>query len=109
MGDDDISYDFNTANNLSQGITITTTDDWDSSSTFTVNLDSVIDNNDLTYTFDTVSYNRDFVDTMPSVYKIESMCKEYPALKSAYENFQRVYNLVKDDYAINFPDDEIPF
>lgn len=108
MGDDDISYDFNTANNLSQGITINTSDFYDSNS-ITVSLDSVLDTSDLTYTFDTTTYNREFIDTMPSVYKIEDMCKEYPALKSAYENFQRVYNLVKDDYAINFPDDEIPF
>jgi hypothetical protein len=36
----------------------------------------------------------EFEDQMPSVAKIEDMCKEYPGLEKAYENFKTVYKMV---------------
>ena len=30
--------------------------------------------------------------------KVEDMCKEYPGLKIAFENFKVFYEMVKDDY-----------
>lgn len=45
------------------------------------------------------SYNQEeFVNCFPSYEKIQSMCKEYPGLKIAYEKFVTTYRLVKDDY-----------
>ena len=40
----------------------------------------------------------EFEDEMPSVAKIEDMCKDYPALEKAYENFKTVYKLVRQDW-----------
>jgi hypothetical protein len=40
----------------------------------------------------------EFENIMPDFGKVQDMCKEYPALAKAYENFKMVYNLVKDDY-----------
>lgn len=41
---------------------------------------------------------KEFETVMPDLEKVELMCKEYPALAKAFENFKIVYNLVKDDY-----------
>jgi len=40
----------------------------------------------------------EWVDSFPAWGRIDQMCKEYPGLKIAFENFKTVYNLVKDDY-----------
>ena len=39
-----------------------------------------------------------FRDCLPSLYEVESMCKEYPALQKAYENFRTIYKMVEQDY-----------
>jgi len=48
--------------------------------------------------------------------KVERMCKQYPALKKVWENFNSVYEMCKQDYAgkvkageIDEYDDDIPF
>jgi hypothetical protein len=41
---------------------------------------------------------KEFEDTMPSLTKVEEMCRMYPSLDKAFENFKAVYNLIKDDY-----------
>jgi len=41
---------------------------------------------------------REFIDVMPDLTKVEEMCKMYPAMEKAFENFKAVYNLTKDDY-----------
>ena len=48
----------------------------------------------------------EFVNCFPSYDKIQSMCKEYPGLKIAYEKFVTTYRLVKDDY--DTPKDQRP-
>lgn len=35
----------------------------------------------------------------PDFSEISAMCKEYPALEKAFENFKTLYEIVKDDYA----------
>jgi hypothetical protein len=61
-------------------------------------------------TFDSGNWvsGQEFVDHLPSIDKVKSMCAEYPALEQAYEKFKHIYNLVKDDYN-NGEDDELPF
>ena len=51
----------------------------------------------------------EFEDTMPSVAKVEDMCKDYPALAQAYENFKTIYALVHQDWKGKQEDDESPF
>ena len=52
----------------------------------------------------------EFEDTMPSVAKVEDMCKDYPALAQAYENFKTIYTLVHQDWkGKNDKDEELPF
>ena len=41
---------------------------------------------------------KEFIDVMPDLTKVEEMCKMYPAMEKAFENFKAVYNLTKDDY-----------
>lgn len=51
---------------------------------------------DLTNTFNWKQ--QEFVDCLPDISRVESMCKEYPGLKIAYDRFVTTYRLVKDDY-----------
>ena len=46
----------------------------------------------------TISEPVEFEDEMPSVAKVEDMCRDYPALEKAYENFKTVYKLVRQDW-----------
>lgn len=39
-----------------------------------------------------------FENTMPNPLIINEMCKEYPALDKAYENFKTIYKMVKQDW-----------
>jgi len=41
---------------------------------------------------------KDFVDRMPLVSRIEEMCDEYPALLKAYEQFKLIYKMTEQDY-----------
>ena len=52
-----------------------------------------------------------FENTMPSVTKINNMCKHYPALAKAYENFKTIYKMVEQDYKGNHEeeDNDVPF
>lgn len=40
----------------------------------------------------------EWVDCLPPLSRIEDMCKQYPGLKIAFENFKVIYEMVKDDY-----------
>lgn len=40
----------------------------------------------------------EFEDIMPTVAKVEDMCKDYPALEKAYENFKTIYKMVHQDW-----------
>ena len=51
----------------------------------------------------------EFEDFMPSVAKVEDMCKDYPALAQAYENFKTIYAMVHQDWKGKQEDDEAPF
>ena len=59
----------------------------------------------------TIKINRTmFEDCMPDADRINDMCKEYPALAKAYENFKTIYKMVDQDYKGKYEDDdEFPF
>ena len=113
MGNEDKDYTFTIDSSTYNDVTYTTspidisglvdTDD----SNITLNLDSSTWSSE----HDTITYNNvDFVDGMPSLWKIKEMCKHYPALEKAFENFKTVYTMVQQDYKGNHEnDEEIPF
>ena len=51
----------------------------------------------------------EFEDKMPSVAKVEDMCKDYPALDKAYENFKTIYAMVHQDWKGKQDEEETPF
>ena len=102
--------------------------------TFTINLDDI----NLTNTSDTITvstdtytlhtdgmgctdhiYTTDSVDISSLSWdfgnkidpnRVERMCKHYPALKKAWENFEAIYKMVDQDYKGNYEvDDDLPF
>jgi len=46
----------------------------------------------------TISKPVEFEDQMPTVAKIEDMCKDYPGLEKAYETFKTIYKMVHQDW-----------
>ena len=54
-----------------------------------------------------------FVDTMPSIARLDEMCEMYPALAKAYEQFKLIYKMTEQDFKGKLKergiDDEIPF
>ena len=106
-------------------ITITGTNDMDSSYAFelgditvdTIDISSITSGTistitlDDTHWADSITWNQiEFEDSMPSVAKVEDMCKDYPALDKAYENFKTIYKMVHQDWkGKNDKDEELPF
>ena len=65
---------------------------------------------DDTHWADSITWEQvEFEDSMPSVAKVEDMCKDYPALDKAYENFKTIYSLVHQDWKGKQNDDAYPF
>jgi hypothetical protein len=62
---------------------------------------------DDTHWADIISWEQvEFEDQMPTVAKVEDMCKDYPALAKAYENFKTIYKMVHQDWKGKQDDDE---
>ena len=97
-GDSDYTFDIN-------NITVDTVDisNITSSSISTITLDD-------THWADSITWEQvEFEDSMPSVAKVEDMCKDYPALAKAYENFRSIYAMVHQDWKGKQNDDAAPF
>ena len=93
----DSNSSFITSSSIDSSYTIT------SSSIDTVNISDILSSDDnISFDWDnmgTIKINRTmFEDCMPDADRINDMCKEYPALAKAYENFKTVYKLVEQDY-----------
>ena len=89
MDDDEYIIDISTMS-TSGTITIDTTT---LSTNYDMGWDTSIDIGSIT-----ISEPVEFEDEMPSVAKVEDMCRDYPALEKAYENFKTVYKLVRQDW-----------
>jgi hypothetical protein len=66
----------------------------------TVTINGIVDQH-LVYTSNGIEWS--FIDVEPEkdlldIKKIEEMCKEYPALEKAYDNFKTVYKMVEQDW-----------
>ena len=48
-----------------------------------------------------------FENSVPSLEKIDEVCKDYPALKIAYEKFKNVWRICYEDFRSNNKDREI--
>lgn len=72
-----------------------------STPTFTISTDSEINS---TYTFGgddiTITTHEpvDFIDQLPTLNKIQAMCREYPGLDKAFDNFKITYKMVHQDW-----------
>lgn len=70
-----------------------TTFNWSSGiSTVSINNDVISDSS---FTF---NFPEEWIDAFPDWSRVQDMCDKYPGLKIAFDNFQTVYQLVKDDY-----------
>ena len=67
------------------------------SSTFTISSDAstLKFDNDITFT---THEPVDFVDQLPTINKINAMCREYPGLNKAFNNFKLTYKMVHQDW-----------
>lgn len=81
-----------------------------------ITIDSSFDPNDhFTFDDDAINIFRlhdpvEFEDCMPSLSKVEDMCKEYPALEKAFNSFKNIYSIVHQDWVgRNNTNDELPF
>lgn len=86
----------------------TSTGEIQESNSFTVDLNDF--NTVEPFTFNT----EPFVGCMPSLDRVNNMCKEYPALKKSYDQFKLIYTMTEQDYKgklkeQGLDDDEIPF
>jgi hypothetical protein len=61
---------------------------------------STITLSDTISTSDNWSFNLPiaWVDSFPDYSEVEKMCKEYPALKIAFEKFKQTYAMIEDDW-----------
>tara|TARA_B100001057_G_scaffold371211_1_gene375251 strand:- start:958 stop:1293 length:336 start_codon:yes stop_codon:yes gene_type:complete len=111
MGDDDLIVSINSDHD-DYSVTYTSTAD----PTITLDLSDVNDSgSEFTYNMPGIDScicipQVDFDNSMPNIYKIKDMCKYYPALAKAYENFKTIYKMVDQDYKGNYEDkSDIPF
>jgi len=87
------NYQHNTSNTISSISGAASTYTISGSNTSYVNTISSINISDFTVTMPV-----EWVNCFPDFGRIEKMCKEYPGLKIAYNQFKTVYALVRDDY-----------
>jgi hypothetical protein len=101
---DNITYDSSSWDGLA--VTI------DAYNTTTIDSVNWSDDNNAVFSIDGITLNSSYVefeDTMPEVAKVEDMCKDYPALAKAYENFKTFYKLVEQDWIGRQKEDDPPF
>jgi hypothetical protein len=87
--DPNYSYQYTTGNTFSIG---------GGGGTYTISGPSTINTTSINISDFKVTMPEEWVDCFPDFDRIEKMCKEYPGLKIAYEQFKTVYALVRDDY-----------
>ncbi len=68
----------------------------------TINIDSIISGTTVNTGFGT-----EWIDHLPAMSVVQDMCKHYPALEKALENFKTVYKMVEQDYKGNHQDNDL--
>lgn len=74
-------------------------------SSYTISPNNTVNIVNTNFTFDPINSINisgldgvEWVDTLPDLDKVEKMCKEYPGLDKAFENFKTVYKMVEQDW-----------
>jgi hypothetical protein len=95
--DDDVTINLDSISSNTGTYSISTVDTIDISN-ITTDTISTITLED-THWADNITWEQvEFEDKMPSVAKVEDMCKDYPSLDKAYENFKTIYKMVHQDW-----------
>ena len=68
----------------------------------TINIDGIVSGSTVTTGFGT-----EWIDHLPAMSVVQDMCKHYPALEKALENFKTVYKMVEQDYKGNHQDNDL--
>lgn len=100
-----ITYDDTMASSISTDtLTITSTTDSDYVFTLddTINIDNIISGTTVNTGFGT-----EWIDHLPAMSVVKDMCKHYPALEKALENFKTVYKMVEQDYKGNHENNDL--
>ena len=64
-----------------------------------LNNSGIIQTGDINLDWNNIVFEKTiFQDCMPNLADVEQMCKEYPALEKAFENFKTIYKMVEQDY-----------
>jgi len=63
----------------------------------TINIDSIVN----------TGFGTEWIDHLPAMSVVQDMCKHYPALEKALENFKTVYKMVEQDYKGNHQDNDL--
>ena len=109
--DDTITIDMS---NMNTDGSFITSSNLDSITTISgISIDTINISDYTTSTDDQISFDWDnieisptlWTEVLPNVNTVNDMCKEYPALAKAYENFKTVYKLVEQDYKGKQEDD----
>ena len=110
--EDDITINLDSISNNTGTYSITTTSDSD----YTFDINNITSSTvsaitlDDTHWADNITWEQvEFEDQMPTVAKVEDMCKDYPALEQAYEKFKTIYAMVHQDWKGKQNDDAAPF
>jgi len=111
----DTIWHSNESPNITFDTMITTADTFtisDPADTVTIDINDYV--SDDTFDISNITFGSvPFVDTMPSLDRVNNMCEEYPALAKAYENFKTIYKMTEQDYKGKLKerglDDDIPF
>ena len=74
----------------------------------TVQLDDYVTDTGSEYTFNVPVFENsvEFEDRMPDLAKVTKMCKQYPALHTAFKNFKTIYKMVHQDYVGNHQEED---
>jgi hypothetical protein len=99
-----ISYD----DNMVSTTTISTSDLTITDSDYTFTLDDTINIDDIiSGTTVNTGFGTEWIDHLPAMSVVQDMCKHYPALEKALENFKTVYKMVEQDYKGNHQDNDL--
>ena len=106
--DDDVTINLDSISSNTGTYSISTANSIDISNITTDTISTIT--LDDTHWADSITWEQvEFEDSMPSVAKVEDMCKDYPALSQAYEKFKTVYAMVHQDWKGKQNDDAAPF
>jgi|TARA_B100001094_G_scaffold52844_1_gene48321 hypothetical protein len=74
---------------------------------YTFSLDDTISYDNITSGTITTGFGTEWIDHLPAMSVVKEMCKHYPALEKALENFKTVYKMVEQDYKGNHENNDL--